>query len=176
MVQSSLKKNIIDEKVNKYIEKIKNNFSTNIIINTKIIKEENINYNSASERAIYNKAKILFSKIGKKTFCNNSEIIYVSNNDIKESIDKTIKNPYQKKYLKENIAVFAKLDKIIESAKVLSYSSNDLKGRVEYKEYKYYVVNILIDNKKYVVEFDTRIQNTNGKNERHFRLERIYPI
>ena len=173
------KTNIIDSKVNNYMESIKYNFKSNIKIDTSIVQygdKEYINYELASERVIYHKAKILFSNIGEKVFYNNLEKIFVSNNDIKESVDKTIKNVEQKKYLNENLAVFSKLDKIIEKASIISISKNDIKGRKKYFNYKYYVSNVIIDGKKYVVEFDTRIQNSTGKDERHFRLERIYPI
>lgn len=173
------KTNIIDSKVNNYMESIKYNFKSNIKIDTSIVQygdKEYINYESASERVIYHKAKTLFSHIGEKVFYNDLEAIYVDNGDIKESIDKTIKNPNQKKLLYENLAIFSKLNVIIQNAKNIACSKNDLKGRLNYKCYKYYVSNVLIDNKKYVVEFDTRIDFKSGKPERHFILERIYPI
>ena len=47
---------------------------------------------------IFNKAKEVFSKIGKNVFKNNGENIYVSNSDIKESIAKTVRNTNQKNY------------------------------------------------------------------------------
>lgn len=172
------KTNIIDEKVNEYINSVKNNFVESAKIDTNIVQSENeipINYKMASESTIYSKAKSLFSKIGKKVFNNNSEKIFVTNNDIKESIDKTIKNPEQKELINENLAVFSQLDKIIENAREIAYSEKDSKSR-PFKDYKYYVSNALIDGNQYVVEFDTRVDSKSGKDERHFRLERVYPI
>lgn len=102
--------------------------------------------------------------------------IYVTNADINESISKTIKNVEQKKYIKENLAIFSQLDKIIENAEEISNSLIDNKGRTQYYNYKYYISIVEIDGKKYIVEFDTRLQKPEGKDERHFRLERVYPI
>lgn len=172
-------KSIIDEKVNNYIENNKNNFVANTEIDTNIVSKGDIaplNYKTAKQTTIYKKARNLFKNIGRKVFKNNLEDIYVNNTDIRESVDKTIKNPQQSKYMIENLSVFSKLDSIIENAQEISFSGEDTKGRKQYSNYKYYVSNVKIDGKDYVVEFDTRMQNFEGKAERHFRLERIYPI
>lgn len=172
--------NKINEKVKQYIGKNKENFSSNINIETKVINENNahsLNYKLQSQGVIYNKAKELFSNIHRRVFKNNNESIYVTNADIKESIEKTLKNASQKAYLNENIAVFSQLDKIIENAELISSEKFDNKGRNQYKNYEYYASKVNIDGHPYVVEFDTRLQEgTSGKKERHFRLERVYNV
>lgn len=170
--------NKIDEKVKQYIEKNKVNFSSNIDIETKIINEknaDNLNYKLQSQGVIYSKE--LFSNIHRRVFKNNNQNIYVTNADIKESIEKTLKNASQKAYLNKNIAVSSKLDKIIENAELISSEKFDNKGRNQYENYEYYVSKVKIDEEPYIVEFDTRLQEgTSGKKERHFRLERVYNI
>lgn len=180
--EKSVKSNIIDEKVSEYIKSVKDNFNTDINIDTNVVNKDNIvpiDYENEKQTTIYKRARDIFQKIGKRVFINKNdgEKIYVTNTDINESISKTIKNPKQNKLLKENMAVFSKLDKIIENGKEISNSKIDSKGRENFSDYRYYVTNAIINGKKYVVEFDTRVQErNNGAEERHFRLERIYEI
>lgn len=169
------KSNIIDEKVSEYIKSIKDNFNTDINIGTNVVTSGNasiVDYKNAKEVTLRNRAKQLFEKIGKKVFNNNNEKIYVSNTDISESIHKTISNIEQKQLINENLAVFSKLDEIIEKGKEIS-DSIDVKGRSKYSNWKYYVSNVKIDGKPYIVEFDTVLRDNN---QRHFRLERVYKI
>ena len=174
------KQNTINQKVSEYIKKNKDSFSTNINIDTNILNTpDNLvrNYASAKETVLYDKARKLFKGINKKVFKNNNQYIYVTNADISESIHKTMTNKEQKGLMKENIAVFSQLDKIIESGELISTDKTDNKGRKEYSDYEYYVSKANIDGQPYIVEFDTRLQvGTTGKPERHFRLERIYKI
>ena len=79
-----------------YVNSIKENFQTDIDIKTNKTKIP-IDYSTQSQMTIFNKAKEVFSKIGKNVFKNNGEDIYVSNSDIKESITKTARNTNQKK-------------------------------------------------------------------------------
>jgi len=179
-VEPIQKHNIIDEKVAEYVESVKDNFETNIDINTKVVNEGNVvpvDYKKEKQATIYKRARDIFGKIGKKVFTNknDSEKIYVSNTDINESIRKTVTNLDQKKYLDENMAVFSQLDKIIENGKEIGSSIQDTKGR-EYKDYKYYVTNARINGENCVIEYDTRIEEHNKINERHFRLERVYKV
>lgn len=172
--------NIIDEKVAEYIKSVKDNFESDIDISTKVVNDSNavpIDYKNEKQVTIYKRARDIFAKIRKKVFTNKNdgEKIYVSNTDINESIRKTMTNLDQKRYLDENMAVFSQLDKIIENGKEISGSIEDTKGR-EYKDYKYYVSNVYIDEEPFVVEFDTRVQLNADKPERHFRLERVYKV
>lgn len=170
------KLNIINQLVSNYIKKVKYRFKSEISINTEILPDET-NYEKMREAELYCEAKKLFSKINRNIFKNGEQNIYVTNSDISESIHKTVTNSEQKKYMKQNIVVFSKLNEIIEKGKLISFDKIDKKGRNEYYNYEYYVSNVKIDNKPYVVEFDTRLQvGTTGKIERHFRLERIYKI
>ena len=79
-----------------YVNSIKENFQTDINIESNKTKIP-IDYIAQSQMTIFNKAKEVFSKIGKNVFKNNGEDIYVSNSDIKESITKTVRNTNQKK-------------------------------------------------------------------------------
>ena len=81
-----------------YVNSIKENFQTDINIESNKTKIQ-IDYIAQSQMTIFNKAKEVFSKIGKNIFKNNGEDIYVSNSDIKESIAKTVRNTNQKKLL-----------------------------------------------------------------------------
>ena len=173
--ENSIKRNIIDEKVKDYINHVRDNFETNININTDVVNDiDTLPINSGMKQAtIYKRARDIFNKIGKKIFVNNNERIYVYNTDINESIAKTLKNSRQKNRLYENMAVFSKLDKIIENGREISYS-NDNKNRDYYKDWKYYVANVNIDSVPYVVEFDTVLNDKDNK--RHFRLERVYNL
>ena len=179
-MEQVVKKNIINEKVNEYINKNRSNFNSKINLSTEVVNKTNgapINYKVQNQGTIYKKARELFSTINKKVFKNSNQDIYVTNGDIRESIEKTLKNPEQRKQINENLAVFSQLDKIIENGQKISSSELDNKGRNEYGNYEYYVSNAFIDGKPYVVEFDTRLQSGEGrKQERHFRLERVYNI
>lgn len=180
MSEQIKRKNIINEKVEEYRQNIKDNFTTDINIDTKIVSQNDlpgINYSKQKQSFLYNKAKQLFSSIKKNVFKNNNQDIYVTNSDIHKSISETVRNKEQTGYAKENVAVFSQLDKIIENAELLSSDSKDNKGRTEYSNYEYYVSKANIDGNPYIVEFDTRLQKgSTGKEERHFRLERVYPL
>ena len=152
-----------------YVNSIKENFQTDIDIKTNKTKIP-IDYSTQSQMTIFNKAKEVFSKIGKNVFKNNGEDIYVSNSDIKESIAKTVRNTNQKKLLSEHIEVFRHLDKIIENGQIIARGS-ETKSRSQYKNWDYYATPITIDDQNYIVEFDTVLRD-NG--QKHFRLERIY--
>lgn len=147
-----------------YVNSIKENFQTDINIETNKTKIP-IDYSTQSQMMIK-----VFSKIGKNVFKNNGENIYVSNSDIKESIAKTVRNTNQKKLLSEHIEVFQHLDKIIENGQIIARGS-ETKSRSQYKNWDYYATPITIDGQNYIVEFDTVLRD-NG--QKHFRLERIY--
>lgn len=161
----------INEAIYDYAISIKNNFISNINIKT----NENmasINYSEQPQTIIYTKAKEMFSKIDRNTFKNGIEDIYVSNGDIKESIAKTVRNIKQKKYITEQLEIFKNLDQIIENGKLIA-KADENKGRYKYSNWKYYATPIIINNKKYIVEFDTTLRNDG---QRHFRLIRLYSI
>ena len=161
----------INDAIYDYANSIKNNFQTSINIQT---NKSNIpiDYSTQSQTTIFNKAKEVFSKIGRSVFKNNGEDIYVSNSDIKESIAKTVRNANQKRFLAEHIEVFQNLDKIIENGQIIARGS-ETKARSQYQSWDYYATPITIDGQNYIVEFDTVLRD-NG--QKHFRLERIYSL
>ena len=170
-VKSKLKKytNITDAIID-YANEINDNFQTNIVINIK--KDNLIDYSNELQTVIFNKSKQEFSKIGKKYFINNKDIIYVTNEDIKEIIAKTVRNLEQKKLINEQISLFSNLDKIIYNGKLITYTK-ELKNRQKYLKWKYYATPIKINRSKYIVEFDTVLRSDN---EIHFRIMRLYKL
>ena len=170
-VKSKLKKysNITDDIID-YANEINDNFQANIVINIK--KDNLIDYSNELQTVIFNKSKQEFSKIGKKYFINNKDIIYVTNEDIKEIIAKTVRNLEQKKLINEQISLFSNLDKIIYNGKLITYTK-ELKNRQKYLKWKYYATPIKINRSKYIVEFDTVLRSDN---EIHFRIMRLYKL
>lgn len=182
-VRTMKKNNTIDNLMEDIISKEKDNFSSGIQIDTTVVDNISsipLNYKKAGQSTLSNLAKKLFNNLHKRVLNNKSEKIYVTNSDINESIAQTLKNPKQKAILKDNIAVFSQLDKIVENAKEIKSSDTEIvdnKSRTQYKDYKYYYTQTYIDGEQTWVQFDTRVQKgTTGKDERHFRLERIYKI
>ena len=161
----------INDAIYDYANSIKDNFQTNINIQTNKSNVP-IDYSTQSQTTIFNKAKEVFSKLGRSVFKNNGEDIYVSNSDIKESIAKTVRNTNQKRFLAEHIEVFQNLDKIIENGQIIARGS-ETKARSQYQNWDYYATPITIDGQNYIVEFDTVLRD-NG--QKHFRLERIYSL
>ena len=161
----------INDAIYDYVNIIKDDFRTNINIQ---INKSNVpvDYSTQSQTTIFNKAKESFSKIGKKVFKNNNDDIVVTNEDIKESVAKTVRNTKQKKLITEHIEVFSKLDKIIENGTKIA-SSTENKNRVKYKNWDYYATPVTIDGKNCIIEFDTVLRQDG---EKHFRLERIYSL
>jgi len=169
-----VKTNIIDKKIKEYISQEKENFTTNINIDTKVVSNTDevlINYKNTKEATVFKKAKTVFKSLGRNVFKNGNQDIYVDNSDIKESIHHTLKDNYQKSLLYENLAVYSKLGEVIESAVKIS-DSNEMKNRKQYSDWEYYVSKVNIDSKPYIVEFDTTMKDGN----RHFRLERVYEL
>ena len=177
------KNNIINNLMKDIILKEKDNFKSNIKIDTNVVDKTAkiaLNYNKVGQSTLSNIAKRLFNNLHKNVLNNKTEKIYVTNSDINESIAQTLKNPDQKALLKDNLSVFSQLDKIIENAKEIKSSETEIadnKSRTQYKDYKYYYTQAYIDGEQTWIQFDTRVQKgTTGKDERHFRLERIYKI
>ena len=174
----SMKKKIDNKKDTKITKKIEEyiaknpNLETNINILTDIVND--INIKEIKQMEAYKMARDLFGQVHKRKFQNNNTKtnIYVTNSDIKESINTTYTYTEQRKYLKENIAIYSQLDNIIENAELIS-NTNELKGRQNYQLWEYYAMPINIDNNKFIVQFDT-VQREDG--ETHFRVERLYKI
>lgn len=161
----------ISDAIHDYAKSLEKNFVTDIEIK-KDIKIHSIDYTKLTQVAIFNQAKEMFGKIGKKVFKNNDEDIIVTNEDIKESIAKTVRNVEQKRFLTEHMEVFANLDKIIPKGVLITYAP-ELKNRKKYFDWHYYVTPIKINDEKLIVQFDTVIR---ADGEKHFRLQRIYNL
>lgn len=174
---STQKPNKINEAVQNYIANKNGNFNSEISIETKNLYDGTpIDYNKVNQSVLAKKAQSLVDRFKKRIFQNNGENIYVTNGDIKKSISETLKNKEQKQYKLENLAVFSQIESIISNGKEIAFDPNDNEGR-PYKDYKYYVSDAYIDGQPMVVEFDTRVEKgETGKDERHFRLERVYPL
>ena len=174
----NMKKKIDNRKDTKITKKIEEyiarnpNLKTDINISTDIVND--INIKEIKQMEAYKTARDLFNQIHKRKFQNNNTKtnIYVTNSDIKESINTTYTYTEQRKYLKENVAIYSQLDNIIEKAELIS-NTNELKGRQNYQLWEYYAMPVNIDNNKFIVQFDT-VQREDG--ETHFRVERLYKI
>ena len=158
----------IREALEDYVKEIKDNFKPCLVIKTNKKKD----YTKELQTTIYNKAKEEFKKIGKNVFINNGEEIYVSNADIKESIAKIVRSIYQKQLLTEHLELFSKLDKIIENGQKINFAS-EVKARKKYFNWDYYALPIVINNKKYILEFDVVLRMDNIK---HLRVLRIFEL
>lgn len=152
-----------------YINNAKNMSCTNIKINKSIIS---IDYSKELQTIIFSKAKQEFNNIGKNIFKNNKDIIYVSNGDIKECVAKIVRNTEQKRLLSLHMLLFSNLDRIISKGIKIA-SAKETKGRYQNLKWDYYIVFIVINRKKYIVEFDTLLRE---RNEQHFRLQRIFTL
>ena len=171
--------NKIDKAVNNYIKSIRNNFTTDICIDTSVVKKGHtlsIKLAKAPQTMLFKKAKSFLNEFGTNKFNNKktNQVIYVSSTDINKDIYNTLKDPLQKRFINEHIALYSNINKIIENG-ILIAESNETKGRKKLSDWKYFVSNVLIDGRPFIVEFDSVIDN-NDQNRRHFRLKRIYEI
>ena len=163
---NTIKETKIEKKVKEYIEN--NDITPKINMTTTEVAD--IKTKNIKQMEAYKKAKDLFSTLHKRKFKNKTEDIYVTNSDIKESVNKTYTYTDQRKLLKENLSIYSYLDTIIENGIEIS-TENELKGRKKYQDWKYYITPVKIDGKNYIVEFDT-VKREDG--QRHFRIERLY--
>lgn len=160
----------ITELLEAEIKQAEKNFKTNIKIR-KIDELENINFKKINQNEYIKLSKKIFKEsISKRIFQNgNSNIkIKVILEDIKESAYKAYSNKFQNKYLKEHIQALSQLDKIIESATEKS-KNIETKNRKQYKDWKYFTTQAIINNKPFLIEFDV----TNKNDGYHFRLQRL---
>lgn len=96
------------------------------------------------------------------TFQNDGNNIMINNEDIKESIKKILGDKRQKEYLIEHLKVFSKLGDVIKYGKLVS-ESMEQKARQNYNSWHYYVENIIIGKKKFLLEFDV-VSRNDGEN------------
>lgn len=166
---------INDKLLNKYYL-IKNLFESEIVNNYEI----NIDYTSKKILQI-NPSNIKIEEIKKlayeifsqnhqdNIFINDTNKILVSKSGINESVEKICNNYNQRELLKEHLKVFSKLGEIIEHAKLVNQVP-ERKGREKYVSWHYYIDGIIIDNEKYLLQFEV-VSMSNGEN--HYRVQRI---
>lgn len=143
----------------------------NKIISINNIQElNNININNMNVNELRRIAINIFHKYhNKNEYINDNNIIKITNKGIYESIEKTFYNNDQKELLIEHLIVYSKLGKIIENAKLVNQVYEN-KGRWKYKYWNYYVCNVMVDCKKYLIELEIASTNDYSNN---YRIHRI---
>lgn len=155
------------------IEKSSNNFNGKIKINKKLKEIKNINIYELSLTELKKKAIEIFSKYNyTNVFENDNNLIIVNNEDIRESIKKIIGDKRQKEYLEEHLKIFSILGEVIKQGKLVS-ESFEQKSRENYNSWHYYVVDIIIDNSRFLFEFDV-VSRNDGEN--HYRVQRLVKL
>ena len=126
-----------------------------------------------SQNELSNLAINIFEKYNSSnTFINDGNKIMVTRSGIKESINKILYNKNQKQYLKEHLQVFSDLGDIIESATLVSQTTEG-KSRENNKIWNYYLNGLNINDNNYLFEFDV-VSRQNGEN--HYRVQRLEKI
>ena len=156
--------------LNKYnnIEEMFSNINKfNYLIKLQFI---NIDLNTKNATEIYHIAIKLFKDNHKENiFVNNKNQIKVTNQDIKESINKICNDRLQNIFLKEHLIVFSYLGKIIEKAQLVNQTTES-KYRFKYNTWNYYNSCIKINDILYILEFDVV---SRSDRENHYRLQRL---
>lgn len=161
--------NVNKKLLNKYKD-ITSIFQNEKINNFIEITNKNIIFDKQKPTEIYHLAVNLFTKYhNNNIFENKKNKIYVTNSDIKESINKIYNDRLQNIYLKEHLLIFTKLGKIIESAKLINQTYEN-KNRNKYILWNYYFNGLIINNTIYKIEFDV-VSRYDGEN--HYRIQRI---
>jgi len=134
------------------------------------IKNQKIIFDKQKPTEIYHIAVELFKKNhNTNNFKNEDNKIFVTNADIKESINKIYNDRMQNIYIKEHLLIFTKLGDIIESAKLINQTYEN-KNRNKYILWNYYFNGLIINNTIYNIEFDV-VSRYDGEN--HYRIQRI---
>lgn len=129
-----------------------------------------IDIKNKKSNEIYHIATEIFNSYhNKKVFINNKNKIQVTNQDIKESINKIFNDRLQNIYLKEHLSIFSKLGVIIENAKLVNQTIEN-KNRSKYITWNYYFSNLKINDDLFLIEFDV-VSRVDGEN--HYRVQRI---
>ena len=141
--------------------------NNNSIININLM---DIDLKNKTANEIYHIATKIFKNNHKKrTFINDKNKINVTNQDIKESINKIYNDRLQNKYLKEHLAIFLILGNVIEKSSLVNQTIEN-KNRSKYITWNYYFSNLKIDNQLFNFEFDV-VSRIDGEN--HYRVQRL---
>lgn len=163
------KYNNVSEMINKNVNK----YDGKVDVKRSIAELNNIDLNSMSQNELSNLAINIFEKYNSSnTFINDGNKIMVTRSGIKESINKILYNKNQKQYLKEHLQVFSDLGDIIESATLVSQTTEG-KSRENNKIWNYYLNGLNINDNNYLFEFDV-VSRQNGEN--HYRVQRLEKI
>lgn len=162
-----INKNLLNKYANvrEIFDNESNNYNSAITIN---ITDYDVKTKSATE--IYHIAIEIFrNNHNKNTFFNNGNQIKITNQDIKESINKIINDRLQSKYLEEHLSIFADLGNIIEKARLVNQTIEN-KNRLKYNIWNYYFNGLKINNNFFDLEIDV-VSRVDGEN--HYRVQRI---
>ena len=150
------------EEIFKYEDK-----NSDFIINIDLM---DIDLKNKTANEIYHIATKIFENNHKKrTFINDKNKINITNQDIKESINKIYNDRLQNKYLKEHLAIFLILGNVIEKSSLVNQTIEN-KNRYKYITWNYYFSNLKIDNQLFNFEFDV-VSRIDGEN--HYRVQRL---
>lgn len=153
--------------------KAKKRFNNKITINKNIVEINEIELAKLTLTQLKRKSIEIFRNNHLSfVFQNDNNNIIVNNEDIKESIKKILGDKRQKEYLMEHLKVFSKLGDVIKNGKLVS-ESMEQKARQNYNSWHYYVVNLIIGKKKFLLEFDVV---SRGDGENHYRVQRLVPL
>jgi hypothetical protein len=151
-------------------------------VNVKNINEINelkgVDFENLSRQEAYKLAKDIFKKYNNNNcFINDFNKIYVSNGDIKESINKIFSQPIQKEFLSQHLQIFSDLGDIIEIATLVSQVAESKKDKqsshIDNQLWNYYLNGLKINENSYLFEFDV-VSRQDGEN--HYRVQRLQKI
>lgn len=119
---------------------------------------------------IYHIAVELFkSNHNQNVFINNGNQIKVTNQDIKESINKIFNDRLQNKFLKEHLLVISNLGYVIEKSRLVNQTIEN-KNRSKYNTWNYYFCDLKVNSDLFGFEFDV-VSRIDGEN--HYRIQRL---
>lgn len=134
------------------------------------IKNINITTKNKNATEFYHTALNIFKENhNTNIFFNDGNEIRVSNQDIKESINKIFNDRLQNQYLTEHLQVFSDLGDIIEKSKLVNQTFEG-KNRTKYNTWNYYFKGLNIGGETFDFEFDV-VSRLDGEN--HYRLQRL---
>lgn len=105
----------------------------------------------------------------KNSFKNDNNLIVVSKHGINESVEKIYNNYRQRNLLREHLIIFSNLGNIIKNAYLVN-QSREIKNRQNLLHWNYYLDNLIINGRKYFLEFDVRSME-DGTNQ--YRIQRL---
>lgn len=169
-----VKKNLLNkyENIAEIFKQEQNKLNNNVVIriNKNISELENVDINILKINQLKKLAYKIFNNYHtSKIFYNNKNKIFVNKTGINESVEKIYYNRIQRNYLCYHLMIFSILGKVIENGMLINQVKEN-KGRLKYITWHYYIQAIIINNKRYIFEFDV-VSMINGEN--HYRIQRL---